>query len=523
MFLEVEEETSLARLQKQVHNLQKENIRLHDLLEVQREKNKALNNKIRLFEKNMEERIKKAVDDLVKDVLKENEKLKTENISLKKILNNDSNNSGIPTSKTPISKDKRIPNSREKSGKVKGGQIGHKKHKLEKFNDGEITDTYVHILDSTKCNCGGNLVLVEKRYKDEFDINVRLMKIRHEFGEYKCDSCHKKISVPIPNNLKEENQYGKGVQALALSLVNEGYVSFHRTKELISGFTNNEMNMSEGYLAKLQKRCYQKLEEFDNELHKKIIKQPLIYWDDTVINIDKKRACLRFYGTEKLAYYKAHEKKNKEGLDNDKILSYLSDKTVVVHDHNKVNYNDEYDFINAECCVHLIRDLNKQNENLPRDWIIKLINLLVDTNKKRKEFINQRIEYFDQEVTDKVSNEYDKIIEEARNINKKDFNKYYGNDEKTLIKRLTDYKDNYLLWILRFDVPFSNNLSERSLRSSKTKMKISGQFSNISNAQYFARIKSYIETCKRNGLNPNTALQMLVDDKPYKVEDLKID
>ena len=53
-------------------------------------------------------------------------------------------------------------------------------------------------------------------------------------------------------------------------------------------------------------------------------------------------------------------------------------------------------------------------------------------------------------------------------------------------------------------------------------MKISGQFSNISNAEYFARIKSYIETCKRNGLNPNTALQKLVDDNPYKIEDLKI-
>lgn len=272
-----------------------------------------------------------------------------------------------------------------------------------------------------------------------------------------------------------------------------------------------------------KKRCYQKLEDFDNELHKKIIKQSILHWDDTVITIDKKRACLRFYGNEKLAYYKAHERKNKEGLDEDRILSYLSDKTVVVHVHNKVNYNDEYDFINAECCVHLIRDLNKLNENLPRDWIEKLIKLLVDTNNKRKDFINQRIEYFDQEVTDKVSEKYDNIIKEAKEINKSDFNKYHGNDEKNLIKRLCDYKENYLLWIVRFDVPFSNNLSERSLRSSKTKMKISGQFSNISNAEYFARIKSYIETCKRNGLNPNTALQKLVDDNPYTIEDLKID
>ena len=513
-------ETSLAKLQKQVDKLQKENLKLRELLQHQKDNNDSLKSKLRYFEKTMEDKIKKAVMDITSDIMKENEQLKLENVNLKKILNNDNNNSGISTSKTPINKNKRIPNSREKSDKSKGGQKGHKKHKLEKFNEDEITDTYFHDLASKKCNCGGHLILIEKRYKDEFDINVRLMKIRHEFGEYECDCCHRKISVPIPNNLKEENQYGKGAKALALSLVNEGYVSFHRTKELISGFTDGQMNMSEGYIAKLQKQCHQKLENFDNELHKEIVKQTLLHWDDTVIDIDKKRACLRFYGTEKLAYYKAHEKKDKQGLDDDEVLSLLSKNTVVIHDHNKVNYNDDYDFTNAECCVHLIRDLNKQNENLPRSWIDKLIKLLVDTNNKRKDFINQRIEYFDQEITDRVLGEYDEIIKEAKEKNKKDFNKYYGNDEKTLIKRLVDYKENYLLWVIRFDVPFSNNLSERSLRSSKTKMKISGQFSNLSNAQYFARIKSYIETCKRNGLNPNIALQKLVDDNPYTIEEI---
>ncbi len=80
-----------------------------------------------------------------------------------------------------------------------------------------------------------------------------------------------------------------------------------------------------------------------------------------------------------------------------------------------------------------------------------------------------------------------------------------------------------MLWVLRFDVPFSNNLSERSLRSSKTKMKVSGQFANISNAEYYARIKSYMETCKRNGYNSHTAIEKLLSDTPYTIEDMKKD
>lgn len=508
-------EKSISKLQNQVDKLEKDNIRLRDLLAVQKEKNKMLQKQIKYIEKVMEDKIKKAVIEATKDIIEENIKLKEENAKLKSILNNDSNNSGIPTSKTPIGKEKRIPNSREKSELSKGGQIGHKKNKLEKFNDYEITDTYQHKLEKTKCNCGGKLIVIGKRCKDEFDVQVRLMKIRHEFYEYECDCCKKQIKVPIPDILKEENQYGSNVQAMAISLLNEGYVSMHRTRELISGFTGNELQMSEGFIAKLQKRCYDKLEKFDNELHQEILKQSVINWDDTVISIDKANACLRFYGTEKLAYYKAHLQKNKKGLDEDGILKYLPKETVVVHDHNKVNYNEEYIFTNAECCVHLIRDLEKINEIKPRDWIKNMIKLLIETNNKRKEYINKSIYQFDYEVVDKVIKEYDKILKEAKDINKNDFNQYNSQDEKKLIERVEKYKNNYLLFVIRFDVPFSNNLSERSLRSSKTKMKVSGQFSNVKNAEYFARIKSYIETCKRNNINVHTAIVRLLEDNPY--------
>lgn len=150
-----------------------------------------------------------------------------------------------------MGKEKRIPNTRKETSKDKGGQLRHMKSKLEKFNDNEITDTYIHEFNNTTCSYGGKLLVIGKREKDEFKIDIRLKKIRHEFMEYECNCCHRKINVPIPNNLKEDNQYEKKAQALAISFINEGYVSFHRTKELISGFTNSEMNMSEGYIAKL--------------------------------------------------------------------------------------------------------------------------------------------------------------------------------------------------------------------------------------------------------------------------------
>ena len=83
-----------------------------------------------------------------------------------------------------------------------------------------------------------------------------------------------------------------------------------------------------------------------------------------------------------------------------------------------------------------------------------------------------------------------------------------------------EFRDNYIYWIFDFDLPFTNNLSERSLRGAKSKMKISGQFQNITNAEYYALIRSYIETCHRNGVNEHEAMERLIDDTPYSLEEI---
>ena len=138
---------------------------------------------------------------------------------LKALLNMDGNNHGIPTSQTPIHKAKVIPNTREKTNLTRGGQNGHKKHKLEKFKDEEVTENIKH--EMTDCPCCHSKAIEETgkiREKDELDYKLLVEKRRHTFIEYECKECGKIFSQEIPNNLKEENQYGPQVQALELTL-----------------------------------------------------------------------------------------------------------------------------------------------------------------------------------------------------------------------------------------------------------------------------------------------------------------
>lgn len=51
-------------------------------------------------------------------------------------------------------------------------------------------------------------------------------------------------------------------------------------------------------------------------------------------------------------------------------------------------------------------------------------------------------------------------------------------------------------------------------------MKISGQFQSISYVQYYANIRSYIETCKKNGINIIDACVHLMQGVPYTLEEI---
>ena len=132
--------------------------------------------------------------------------------------------------------------------------------------------------------------------------------------------------------------------------------------------------------------------------------------------------------------------------------------------------------------------------------------------KGKKGFGKRYIKCFENEVTD--------ILDRWRKTAAENKSRYSGPFERAVLKRFPKYLENYFSWIKDFRIPTTNNLSERSLRCSKTKMKVSGQFANVSTAGYYATIKSYTETCRRNGINEMEALMRLCAGNPFTVEEI---
>lgn len=487
------------------------------------EKNANLQGTVRRLEKTLESERKQHKESIAERdaIIKE---LRNKLAHAEALLDHDGTNTGTPTSQTPINKEKVIPNSRRSSDKPKGGQKGHRKSSLSEPVESAVTETIGHPLADDECcpRCG----LVdctptgESEIKYEYDVRIKTVRIRHDFYYYKCNNCGSVFRSRISPNLKEKAQYGCGLQAFALSLTNTVNAAMNKVSMFLEGITGGELTPCEGYVAKLQVRAARGLENFRTDLKRVLITRKIVYWDDTVIMILKKRACFRFYGDETIAYYTAHAHKNMESLNDDHVLELLTSETKTMHDHNRVNYNEKYSFENIECNQHLQRDCQKNSDDTCHKWSKELKELISVTIKDRNDAVSDHKSSFDASYIARFHQKVDKCLTEGWSENKADKGNYGAAWERTLLSRIKEYRRPYFLWVEDFDIPTTNNLSERGLRGVKSHMKISGQFESKEAADNYALIRTYIETCRRNHINEIEALQRLCAGNPYRVDEI---
>ena len=207
----------------------------------------------------------------------------------------------------------------------------------DKIEEDKINEIIEHTLE--KCpNC--NKTTLEKTGKViqifEKDYKLSVINRIHQYIEYKCLSCEKIVNELVPEYLKEDNCYGNNVKSLALILANIENIPFNKIRKIISGLTMGQINLTEGYLAKLQKQASKLLSNFTQELNQKLIKSSQIYSEDIVVTISGKQSYIRCYKNDSFCLYNICERKNNE----------------------KANYIIDYRYTNAKLCEKLIKDLN---------------------------------------------------------------------------------------------------------------------------------------------------------------------
>jgi len=420
-------------------------------------------------------------------------KLEAEVERLRKQLNSNSSNSSAPPSKDQKPNRPSAFNSREKSGRKSGGQVGHKGKSLgkaeimDKIAGGEITHKVVHH------------GVPKGKYVSKYIIDIRTETLATEHRFY-ADGTG---SINVPDKFRADVQYGCEIKTVAASLVGQGIVASNRAAEFIREISAGAVRISEGSI-------YNWLREFDGKaagaietIKTILLNSPIMHVDETGTRCEKKNMFFRNYSTGQHVLYTFNPTKGKKAIKDDGVLPiYIG---TLIHDHNTVNYN--YGTDNAECNVHIIRYLRASHECTGNLWALDMVEFLTGLNRSKKIAQAFGLGGFDAADTGLHKNRYDEIIAAGFAANKNTRSRIYGKDEKTLLNRLRKYKDNHLLFAARFEVPFDNNESERDLRIVKTKTKVSGCFRSIEGGKRYAALMSVVKTAIKQNLSPYLAVR----------------
>jgi len=412
----------------------------------------------------------------------ENLLLHNDNERMKRIINNDSSNSSLPPSTDQKGKGANTYNTREKSDKKCGGQIGHKGMTLTKQevkNKIENGDFQHKVVTFGK---------EEGNYVSKYVLDLQIMTTATELRFY-ADATGR---IVVPKEYQSDVIYGPVIKSIAIDLYSEGAVSNDRIREFINAISGNKLKLSQGSIYGFCQAFAQKSEDSIAQIYEELMNSKTVYTDSTTVTINGKQAHIRNQSINNAVLYSPMGKKDIATLKVTGILPKYCG--TLVHDHETALYH--FGTRHGECIVHLMRYLKKNTEESKNAWSGKLTSLFSTMNVERKKRISSDSVFTDLDISN-YEDEYDRILLEGRSENKGTSGKYAKKEEKALLNRLKKYKENHLLFLHDFQVDFSNNMSERDLRKCKNRQKISGGFRKQSGNEMYCNIMSVVETCKR--------------------------
>lgn len=420
------------------------------------------------------------------------------------------------SSKPPSTDRNRLKKLKEPSGRKPGGQHGHIGTTLKQIAEPDIVNTIP--VDRRSLPQGTyREVGYETRQVVDIDIGTVVTEWRAEILE---DQNGKRYVAPFPNEVTRPVQYGIGVKVNAVYMSQYQLIPYNRIEDHF--LDQMQIPVSAGTINNFNKDAYERLEYFDSWVRRQLFLSPLVHCDETGINIGGKGHWLHNASNDRFSYFYPHAKRGGEALEEMGILPGY--QGTICHDHWKPYY--KYGGSHALCNAHHLRELERALEQDGQQWAKLMAVLLKEINKATHE-AGGRLEV---SVSEHYRKRYRDLLREAEiecpapdeTTRRGKRGRIARSKSRNLLERLRDFESDVLRFMDDEKVPFSNNQAENDLRMTKVQQKVSGCFRSLDGAKTFCRIRSYLSTCRKQGVTASDALRLLFQGKWPEFMDVEL-
>jgi transposase len=278
-------------------------------------------------------------------------------------------------------------------------------------------------------------------------------------------------------------------------------------------------SFSEGTLANFKADCSRRLESVEAAIRDLASAAPVVGFDETGVRAVGSPHWLHTVSTQFLTWYYAHKRRGREAMDAAGILPDY--RGCAVHDFWKSYF--DYDCDHALCNAHLLRELVFLWEEQEQKWAKAMIDHLLAIKAAVATASAAGLTALPPSDQERFLDGYERIVQAGYAQNPvaeptpgpKRRGRSKQSKARNLLDRFRDHSESILAFMRDFAVPFDNNQSERDLRMMKLRQKISGTFRSFEALVNFCRIRGYVSTARKNGLNALDALQRVFLGNPF--------
>lgn len=417
--------------------------------------------------------------------------------------NANSNNSSLPPAMDPNRSRKRRSQSKGEKRKP-GGQKGHKGSTLKRVDQ---PDTIEDIQIDRRTVPQGFYKTIGWEERQVFDILISLHVTEYRAEIIENEQGDQYVAT-FPENVTQAAQYGNSTKASSVYLSQFQLIPLERVRNYFEDQAG--IRISKGSIAHFNTEASNKLDKFEDWAKAQLIASPLAHADETGINVGGKRRWLHSVSSKSVTLFHADEKRGNEAMDLMGVLPFFSG--ILCHDHWKPYFR--YSCKHSLCNAHHIRELDWSAEIDSQKWAKRMLDLLNEINDEKGKTASltqqQQIAFQKSYRTILTQGEVECPIVKTTEIKRGRTKK---SKSRNLLERFRDFEEEILRFMRDPMVPFTNNQSENDIRMTKVQQKISGCFRSMEGARQFCRIRSYLSTCRKNGISPTEALRLLFDGK----------
>lgn len=416
------------------------------------------------------------------------EEEKGKNRELTARVNRDYTNSGKPSSQSPDHG--KIHNGREKSGKKRGGQPGHPHHGRKRQEPSRTVEIPApeELASNEEYRPTGKHVRRQVVF-----LHMSAEVVEYITPEFVSKVTGKKAHAPFPEGVRDDVNYDGTVKAAAYLLNSQCNVSINKTGEFFREVSGGKLALSSGMICGLSREFSEKTREERDEIFLRLLASPYMHVDFTFGRVNGAQGTVMVCTSGNEVLYQGKQKKGHEGVKGSPAEFY---EGTLISDHEATFQN--YGSKHQECLVHVERYLRSSMENEPGlEW-----------NSQMLEWIKEAIHYrnslgegeaADAEKVRELAERYGKILEKAKDEYEYEPPDEHFRDGYNLYKRMSEDREDYLLFLYDTAIPPTNNAAENAARKYKRKNAQVMCFRSEEGRDYFCDGLSIMETMKAKG------------------------